>query len=42
MVVTKPLCGFVSKQVQYNMESAIIELLYNIIIMNKYILDIYI
>ena len=36
LVVTKSLCGFVSNQVQYDMESA------QYLIVNEYILDIYI
>ena len=44
LVDTKSLCGNVSNQVQYNMESAqyLGESYYIIIIINKYILDIYI
>ena len=43
LVITKSLCGFVSNQVQYNMESAqYLEQTNYIIMMNKYILDIYI
>ena len=45
LIVTKSLCGYVSNQVQYNMESAQY-LGYSyyiiIIIINKYILDTYI
>ena len=42
-VVTKSLCGFVMNQVQYNMESAqYLGYSYFIIIINKYILDLYI
>ena len=44
LVVSKSLCGYVSNLVQYNMESAqyLGESYYIIIIINKYILDIYI
>ena len=43
LVVTKPFCGYVSNQVQYNKESA--QYLGDsnyIILIKKYILDIYI
>ena len=42
MVVIKSLCGFVSNQVQYDMECAQYQGLSYYIIINKYILDIYI
>ena len=43
LVVTKSLCGFMSNQVKYNMESAqYLRKSYYIMIINKYILDIYI
>ena len=43
LVVTKSLCEFVSNQVQYNIESAqYLGQSYYIIIINRYILDIYI
>ena len=43
LVVIKSLCGYVTNQVQYNMESAqYLGESYYIIIINKYILDIYI
>ena len=43
LVVTKSLCGFVANQVQYNMESAqFLGYSYYIIILNRYILDLYI
>ena len=43
LIVTKSLCGFVANQVQYNMESAqyLGYSYYIIIIINKYILDLY-
>ena len=43
LVLTKSLCKDVSNQVQYNMESAqYLEYSYSIIIINKYVVDIYI
>ena len=41
MVVSKSLCGFVTNQVQNNMEGAQYQGYY-IIIINKYIIDLYI
>ena len=42
-VVSKSLCGFVANQVQYNMESAqYLGQSYYIIIINRYIIDLYI